>query len=387
MPQGRVHQVRQRRISLAGQPLRMPRRLAPVLAALVELVRRCPHADPGDHDVVPGPGVSAARMTADRQVLDDADAHPGRPRRVLGGGELPVREPLQPGVEQGLAGQPDPLGCYLGRAHRAQRLRPRPPVRPVDLGQRAPQAPVLQRLPLTVPVGVELGAALRGHRLPVDDLQSGPFGPPDPIPVEQLAGGVAGPQRRREGVDTHPVPRREPRVLGNVFDPQVQRADETPAHRQIRGLAQRWQRLTRVQRVDQDEPGPQVTGAPRGQVGQVAQVPEPPGLAGAQRVELHGEAPGPVHRAGDHGPVRCPGRVRDGGNPHTLIRGFAQRGQDGIERPLAHLDPPPVPVAVAGRHPVGLGPPSGLVARHPSMIRPSGRAAHNPYALSYPLVC
>jgi len=83
VPQGRVHQVRQRRVLLVGQPPRMPGRLVPVLAALIELVRRGSHADPGDHHVLPGPGVGTARMAADREVPDDADGHPGGPRRVL----------------------------------------------------------------------------------------------------------------------------------------------------------------------------------------------------------------------------------------------------------------------------------------------------------------
>ena len=151
VPQRGAHQVRERRVPLGGEPLRMPGRLVPVLAALVELVRRGAHADPGDHHVLPGPGVGTARMGADGEIPDDADAHPGGPRRVLGGGQLAVRQPLQPGVKQGLAGQPGPLGRDLGRAHGAQRFRPGPPVRPVDLGQGAPEAPVVQRLALAGP--------------------------------------------------------------------------------------------------------------------------------------------------------------------------------------------------------------------------------------------
>ncbi len=301
VPQGRVDQIGQRRVPPGGQPLRMPGRLAPVLATLVELIRRGPHADPGDHHVLTGPGVRTTRMAADREVLDDADAHPGGPGRLLGGGQLAVGEPLQPGVEQGLARQPGPFGRHLGRADRAQRFRPGAPVRPVNLGQRAPQAPVLQWLARMTPVSIELGPALGGHRLPVDDLQGGPLGPPHVVTVEQLAGGVAGPQRRGEGVDPDPVSRGEPRVLGDVLDPQIQRAGEAPAHRQVRRLAQRRQRLPRVQRVDQDEPGPQVAGAPRGQIGQVAQVPVSPRLAGPHRVELDSEAPGAVLRPGHHG--------------------------------------------------------------------------------------
>ena len=80
-----------------------------------------------------------------------------------------------------------------------------------------------------------------------------------------------------------------------------------------------------------------------------------------------------------HGPLGHAGRP-------GRIRRLPQRVQDGVERPLAHLDLPPMPVPVAGGHPVGRGPPSGLVARHPSMIGPSGGAAHNPYAPSYLLV-
>ena len=298
VPQTRADQPGQRRVALAGQPLRVPGRLVPVLAALVELVRRRTHAHPRDQHVLPGPGVRATWVAADREIPDDPGAHARRTGRLLGGGQLGVGQPLQPGVKPGLAGQPGPRRSHLGRLGDAQPRRPGPPVRSVLLGQRAPQRPVGQRLPGTGLVRIELALPGGGQRLPVNDLQGGPLGPPHLVPVEQFAGSVAGAQRGGQRVDAHPVARGQRAVLRDVLDPQVQRAGETPGHRQVRGRAQRGQRLDRVQRVDQHEVGAQVGSAPGGQVSQVAQVAVAPGLPGPHRVQLDGEAPRASIRGG-----------------------------------------------------------------------------------------
>ena len=195
--------------------------------------------------------------------------------------------------------------------------------------------------------------------------------------------------------------RGQPRVLGDVLDPQVQRAGEAPAHRQVRGLAQRRQRLARVQRVDQDEVRPQVAWrsrrpgrpgrpGPRGpRTGGSAPsragprsprsapaAREPQVLLSDSRLRLPRPVPQPRARPATGSPATGPatgprprhggaGPVREGRGRRTQVRRLAQRVQDGVERPLAHLDLPPAPVPVAGGHPVGRGPPSGLVARHP----------------------
>src|SRR5579875_3336382 len=70
---GRSDQVGQRPALLGREPAGMPRRQRPVLAALVELVRRGADADAGDDHVLAGPGVGAAGVRAHGEVADHAD--------------------------------------------------------------------------------------------------------------------------------------------------------------------------------------------------------------------------------------------------------------------------------------------------------------------------
>ena len=108
---------------------------------------------------------------------------------------------------------------------------------------------------------------------------------------------------------------------------------------QVRGGADRGQRLRRVQRVDQDEVRAQLAPAPGRQVGQVPQVTVSPGLARAYRVQLHREAPRLAPRPGGHRPG---GPVLGGGRGPVVTQG----GQYGGQRLVAdrHLAAPPVPV-------------------------------------------
>ena len=301
VPQRRPEQVQQRAVADFRQPPRIPRRLPPVLAELVEPVRRRPHADPVNDLVPVGPRVRAAGVRADGQVMDEADGHSGRPRGLLRRCQLLVGEPLQPGVEARGRAQRAALTAFFAETDIPCLIGPAAPVRPVQLGQRAPGGPVLQvdALPLTeAPVS---GPPAIAQRDLVDDLQGGPLGGPDRVPVDQLAGGVAGPQRRGQFVDVLALVAGQLLVLRDVLDPQVERAGEPPGHRQVGRRADRRQRLGRVQRVDQHESGAEVTGAPGGQVGQVTQVAMAPGGAGAERVQLDGEAPGPGGRSRGNG--------------------------------------------------------------------------------------
>src|ERR1700753_2765341 len=109
----------------------MKGRLAPVLPQLIEPVRGCADAAPANHHSRVGPRVGAARVRPDGEVVDDARAHTGLGRRLLGRGELLLGHPLQPLVETG-GRAVLPLrehGFYATDI--AQRLWPAPPVGPV----------------------------------------------------------------------------------------------------------------------------------------------------------------------------------------------------------------------------------------------------------------
>ena len=317
----------------------MPRGQRPVLAALVELVRRGAHADAGDERVRPGPGVGAAGMCADGQVADDADAHAGLPGRALRRGGLLRRQPLQPGVEVHPVGPRPPQRRHRRGARIGERGRPGPPVRAVHLRDRAPGRPVADRLPIAGPERVELRLALRAEPCPADDLQRRALGRPDRVPVDQGCRPAGGAQRGAEGFDPGPVIRAEPGVLGDVLDAQVERGQVTPGHGQVGRRADRGHRLGRVQRVDQHEVRTKRPAAPGGQVSQVAQIAVAPGAARAHRVQLHREAPGPAARE------RChhPGHWRLRGGRASLV---LQRVEHRRERLVADLDAAPPPVVV-----------------------------------------
>ncbi len=357
VPEPGSEQLVQRAVAGGGQPPRVPGRLRPVLPALVELVRRRAHRQAADQQVLVRPGVRPAGVGADRKVADDPGVHARGQRRPLRGGQLLISEPLQPGVE---------LGIRAGGRGRAARItvraRPVAPVGPVPLGERAPGGPVLELAALALAEPLVLAAPGLAERHPVDDFQRRPLGRPDRVPVDERRGGVAGQERGGERLDPRPLRGVQPAVLGDVLDPQVERADVAPGHRQVRGVADRRQRLGGVQRVDQYEAGAQVAGAPGGQVGQVAQIAVTPRLAGADRVELDGEPPGPAVR--DPGPGE-PGLAAGflapagpGGAGHAV-----ERVQDRGEGLRAHLDFLVARVPVAGRDPGGLGAPDQLRVR------------------------
>ena len=272
----RRDQVGERLETPLRQPLRMPRLRSPVLAALIEFIGRCAGGDAGDEQILVGPGVRAAGVRADGQVLDHSDVHACGPGRVLRRGELAAGEPLQPGVETRLPGQPPAFHGHRVRVRPRQPRRPRPPVGAVDLGEHAPRGPVGQGPALTVTVRVVLRGTLRAHRDLMQDLQRGPLRGPDGVAVHQCARLAGGLQRLGQGCEMAALTVVECGKLRDVLDPQIQRTDEPPAHRQVRRGAHRRHGLGGVQRVDEHESGAQVAGTPGSQVGQVVEVAVPP---------------------------------------------------------------------------------------------------------------
>src|SRR5690606_14076917 len=82
-----------------GEAVGAPGRQAPVLAAGVEGVGGCAGGHAGGEVVLLGPGVGSAGVHANGEVVDDADGHARVAGGALGGGELFVGEPGEPGVE------------------------------------------------------------------------------------------------------------------------------------------------------------------------------------------------------------------------------------------------------------------------------------------------
>ena len=96
VPEARADRLDERLVAGGAQPVRHERRQAPVLSARVELVWRRADADAVGEHILERPGVGAAGVEPDRQVLH----HRHRRRRAR---QLPVDLVLQPLVE------PDPL--------------------------------------------------------------------------------------------------------------------------------------------------------------------------------------------------------------------------------------------------------------------------------------
>ena len=235
-------------------------------------------------------------------------------------------EPLHPGVELGLRGEVAAPYLRFRRPRVAQPRRPGPVVGPVDLGERAPGGPVVQRAPVP-------GAELRERRLPLvgerhlpQHFQRLALGRPDRVPVDQPGRPRRVAKRLGEPGKPHPFGITELVVLRDVLDAEVERRHPAAAHRQVGRRADRGERLGGVQRVDQHEPGAQLAGRPGGQVGEVPQVTVAPGAAGAQRVELHGEPPRPLRRARAR-PPRARGERRPAAARFQRHTSRAQRPQ------------------------------------------------------------
>ena len=105
--------------------------------------------------------------------------------------------------------------------------------------------------------------------------------------------------------------------LGHVLDVEVDRVDEAPGRRQVRGGLHRRHRLGGVERVDEDEVGVVGRGRPHREVGEVAQVADAPAAGRADLVQL------------GHQPHGAPGRDRLG--QLEALRGHDERARLLVE--------------------------------------------------------
>ena len=307
VPERRAEQVGERPGAGCGKALRMPRRLRPVLPALVEPVGRRTDADPAHQQVLVCPGIGTAgmrRRRRDRRSRRCSCRPRGRPaaprqaarpsataarrgtrharRAVPTGGDVPHA-----------ADRPAPLASRASRARAARPARTSPPT-------------LLARRPHGRRTGGSRPAAPRFAPRPWISSSASRFA--DQTWSLSIRSGVllAARSGSASSLDILPLGRVQQLVLVDVLDPQVERAGVPAAHRQIRGAADRDRRLGSMQRVDQDEVRAEVPGRPAGQVRQIVQVAVAPGAPGPDRVELDGQAPGPCAR--DSGPDRGRGR-------------------------------------------------------------------------------
>ena len=291
VPEHGADEVAEGLVAELGEPVGPPRRLAPVLAELVVVVRRGADLDALRVDVLQPPRVGAARVHPHGEVVHDTEAHPG----ALGLGlrllELLVEHPLQPALEVHPVHVVAREGLHDGTVVAAVVGRPLADVVAVVLGKHVPGGEVGERVALPRPVRrvVELppGAPRRG----VHDPQGGPLRRPARVAVDRVLRSEPGRQLADQLVDRDPLVLGQRGVLGDPLDAEVERVEEPARAGQVRRGLDRGQRLGGVQRVDQDEVGAQLTGRPDGQVSQIGQVAEPPAAAGAHAVELGREPP------------------------------------------------------------------------------------------------
>ncbi len=232
MPQHRLDQCAKRAVLQFVEPVGPPRRLRPVLAQLVELIRRRAGGHAQRQRVLQGPRVGTGGMHADGQVMHDAQRHAGPRGLRLRRGELFIELPLQPAVKID-GGRV--LGGEGGNARAVgvpHRFRPLTPVGAVLVGQRAPRGKVVQ-VPALPGAECGVGQLAPGRsRHAVDQLECRTFGGPGTVPVDRV-------QPRRPPLYTrtqfpHPSTLWQVCILRNRFHPEVERVDEAPRGRQVR---------------------------------------------------------------------------------------------------------------------------------------------------------
>jgi hypothetical protein len=295
VPQHGAQQVAVRGIARPGESLRVPRRLRPVLTLLVVHVRWRPDGHAAGEHVAVRPRVRAVRVHAHREVVHDADRHPGLACRALRDLELLVRHPLEPAVEVDLVVELLTQRRDPGRG-RVERVR-RPVLVAEVVRERAPGREVLEPLALLAAERVESRLARGRARRGEHDLERGLLGLPRDVAVDrpgiraEVTDGVERP------LDERPVGRREVPGLPHVLDADVQRVDEAPARGQVGRGRHGGPWLGRGQRVHEHEVRTGPVRAEPGEVCEVRQVPDPPRGARAHRVELRHESPGAPSRA------------------------------------------------------------------------------------------
>ena len=208
------------------------------------------------------------------EIIHDAQGHPRGEGLGLGTGQLLVDDPLQPGEEVDALSQLVRLVGHVCGVRLPQRGGPGLQ-RPVLLHQRAPQGEALQSLALLGAEALEVSLTGVGATGGEDDLEGLALGLPHRIAVNRLGTQVTvldlleGPLHQRAlgaGQVGH---------LGDILRPDVERVNEATRHRQVGRGSHRRHRLSRMQRVDEQEVGPLVPQE-GGELSEVVGVAGPP---------------------------------------------------------------------------------------------------------------
>ncbi len=278
VPEHGAHEVAERRVAALLEPLRLPRRLSPVLSQLVERVRGRAHRHPLGVRRPHPPRVGATGVHADGEVVHGAQRHPGLAGARLCGGELLVEQPLQPLLDVDRLLAPGAHRRHRTRGGIAEIGRPGTEVGTMLVREHPPGGEVVERLALGLAVLAERRLPLVAPRHRVQDLQRRALRRPGRVAVDHVAAVERGVDLGRQPVDLGAGRRRQRGVLGHLLDPQVQRVEEPPGRRQVRRRLHRSGRLRGVQRVDQHEVRAELLAGPRGEVGQVGEIAHAPRL-------------------------------------------------------------------------------------------------------------
>ena len=282
-----AHRRDQGSVSGRAQPAWVERRDTPVLARWIEVVGRS--SDPrarGDH-VLPQPRVRAVGREADSKVVDQGQL-------TSGTGELGVERPLQPAVEV------DPRTIGLEQSANGATVSPSIPRRPrapgagVALGEDAEAGVALEQEALACDVGVEAGIATEARPERVERAQLQWH---DQVAIDERR----APQALR--VAHEPTDDGVIACAGEVLNPEVQRVSIEAAGREVRARLLGRARAHGVQRVDQEHRRA-IPARPRPERAKIAEIADPPSVAGPHRIELRGPAP-PTQRVRNRAPPRA----------------------------------------------------------------------------------
>ena len=347
------------RVAELGEPVRAPRRLAPVLAELVELVRRRADGDAAGERVAAAP--RRRRRAGAPRRRGRARCRAACPRRgpsCWARGELLARA-----ATAATRWNSTSAACRSRKLATPPRrgvlqlVGPVGPRQPVLLGERAPGG---ERRAGRRPPGrrTRRTTARAAGRAPTSNTsRSASLLAAQAASRSIRSSVVRAPGRRRRA----PRPGRYAACVEagassrHVLDPQVQRVHEPPRRRQVRRRLHRRDRLGGVQRVDQHEVGVVRGRGPGGQVGEVAEVADAPRLGRAHLVQLRHQAHDP--------PVRDGRRQLESLRRHDEV-GF---GGAGSSAGASRCATQPVPAQRAGRRAPRRSP------RPPCARRPRGR--------------
>ena len=186
VPQDRVDHGPEWFIAPMDELVGTPRRLRPVLAELVELIRRRARGDAQREDVLHRPCIGSVRVDPHGEIVHDAELHARPHGGRLRGGQLVVELPLQPPVKI------DGVGVLGGeRGDRwacggTEFLRPAVPVRSVPFCQRTPGREGVKAGAFAFAVCLVGQLAACGSLNPVDAFEHIALGGPRRVPVDQV---------------------------------------------------------------------------------------------------------------------------------------------------------------------------------------------------------